>query len=224
LRQRELALQDREVIAIASFSVGRREGMWHSSEPLAKDRIDLGGIQRVSDPLHAARRIARADAIVQRLKRDVAVRQLALQPLVPVQTQFGGVREIGTELEKQRAEVAVDNVDVVVIDHRRRADDPGVRLPGGVPPFLRAEDVGLLLRLPDKQHALLALEAGKVVLRDLVLPLPLLERHEVEALRRHKALDGGDELLAHRCEACLGILSPTETEGRVAQSAFRIPP
>jgi len=54
LGQGELALQDREVIAIARRPVRRREGMWETAQPFAKDGVDLGRIEGVRDPLHAA--------------------------------------------------------------------------------------------------------------------------------------------------------------------------
>jgi hypothetical protein len=124
--------------------------------------------------------------------------ELPFQPLVPIQTELGGVGEIGTELDEQGAEVAIQDVDVVVIGHGRRADDPRIGLPGRVVSFLGAEHAGLLLGLADEEHALLACERGEVRLRDVVLPLPLLEGHQIEALRRDEALDRRDEPLTHR--------------------------
>ena len=55
LGQRELGLQDRELIPIAGGAVRRGEGMRESAQPFAKDGVDLGGVQRVGDPLHAGR-------------------------------------------------------------------------------------------------------------------------------------------------------------------------
>ena len=70
-----------------------------------------------------------------------------------------------------------------MIDHRRRADDPGIRLPLRVPPLFRAEDTGLLLGLADEEHALVARELREVRLRHVVLSLAFLERHQVDPLR-----------------------------------------
>ncbi len=85
-----------------------------------------------------------------------------------------------------------------MIDHRRRPDDPGIGLPPGVAPLLGAEDVRFLLRLPDEQHALVAVEAREILLGEVVFALALLEGHQVNGLRRHKALDRGDKSFAHR--------------------------
>jgi hypothetical protein len=59
-----------------------------------------------------------------------------------------------------------------MVDHRRRANDPGVHA-ARVAPFLGAEDTRLLLRFADEEHALLAGKRGEVCLRDVILPLPL---------------------------------------------------
>jgi hypothetical protein len=64
LRQRELGLEDRELIAIASGAVRGGEGMRESAQPLAEDRLDLGGVEAVGDPLHPGRRRTGADPIV----------------------------------------------------------------------------------------------------------------------------------------------------------------
>jgi hypothetical protein len=55
LGQGEFRLEDRELIAIARRTVRRGEGMRQAAEPLAKDRVDLGGIEGVGDPLDACR-------------------------------------------------------------------------------------------------------------------------------------------------------------------------
>jgi hypothetical protein len=63
------------------------------------------------------------------------------------------------------------------------------------PPLLGAEDAGFLLGFADEQHTLVALERREVLLRDVVLPLALLERHQVDPLSCDEALDGLDEPL-----------------------------
>ena len=124
LGQREFGLQDRELIAIAGGAVGGGEGMRQTAEPLAEHGVDLRRIEGVGDPLHARGVVAGPDAVVERVVGDAALRELAFEPLVPVQTELHGVGKVGAELDEQRAEVAVHEVDVVVIDRRRRADDP----------------------------------------------------------------------------------------------------
>jgi hypothetical protein len=50
--------------------------------------------------------------------------------MMSVEAKLGIVGEVGAELEKERAEVLVDAIEVKLIDHGRRADEPGVFLPG----------------------------------------------------------------------------------------------
>jgi len=83
-----------------------------------------------------------------------------------------------------------------VIDHRGRADDPGIGLPLRIPALLGAQHAGLLLRLADKQHAFLAVEPRAVLLRDIVLALMLLERDEIHLLGLDELLDRRDKPLA----------------------------
>lgn len=116
---------------------------------------------------------------------------------MPIQAAFRRVGKVGAELDEERAEVLVENVEVVVVGHRGRADTPRVRLPGRVAPFLRAEDARLLLRFPDEQHALLTLERRQILLRDVVLPLALLERDQVHPFGRGDSVDGLHECLTH---------------------------
>ena len=78
LGQGELGLQDREVVPIPGLAMRCGKGMGESAQPFAKDRVDLGGVQRVGDPLHAAGGVARTDPIVQRLERHLPLGQLAL--------------------------------------------------------------------------------------------------------------------------------------------------
>ena len=52
LGQRKLCLQDREMVPIARSAVRGREGMREAPEPLAEDRVDLGRVERIGNPLH----------------------------------------------------------------------------------------------------------------------------------------------------------------------------
>jgi hypothetical protein len=54
--------------------------------------------------------------------------------------------------------------------------------------------------VPTKQHALLAGERRQVLLRDLVFPLALFDRHQLDPLGLDEMLDGLDEPLTHRCD------------------------
>ena len=125
--------------------------------------------------------------------------QLPLQILVPVDAQLGVVREVRAELQEERPEVLVDGVEVVVIHHRRRRDQPRIAGPGGrVTAALGAQHPRLLLRLADVEDALAPGPLPQVLLRTVVLALAPPERHDVDAVAFGVALDRVDEPLRDR--------------------------
>jgi hypothetical protein len=78
-----------------------------------------------------------------------------------VEAQLGVIGKVAAELEKERPKITVDRIDVVVVDHRCRLDDPRIR-PAAVRavPLLGAEDRGLLLGLADKNNPFFELEVA----------------------------------------------------------------
>ena len=115
---------------------------------------------------------------------------------VTSEAKLGIVGEVGAELEKQWAEVLVDAIEVKVIDHGRRADKPGVSLPGlGVGASLGTQDRCLLLDLADKEDALGALELSPVLQSDVLFALSLGESNQRDLILLDEALDCSDEPL-----------------------------
>jgi hypothetical protein len=87
-------------------------------------------------------------------------------------------------------------IEVKVIDQGRRADEPGVFLPGlGVGAFLGTEDRCLLLGLADKEDALGAFELGPVPQGDVLFALPPGKRNQRDLILLDETLDGSDEPL-----------------------------
>src|SRR5450756_687938 len=170
LGERELCLQNRDVVAIACGAVARREWMRQAAKPLAQELIDLGGRQAIAEPLRQLGVGTGLDAVVERFERHAALGQLALEVFVTVDGELGVVGEVGTELQKEWAEVFVDGVEVVVIDHGRAVHDVRIGLSslGAVTP-LRPLDPGLLLGLSDVEHTFGALELSQVLLSDCLL-------------------------------------------------------
>ena len=58
---------------------------------------------------------AAQDAVVERFEGDPFARQLPL--FVPVDVELGVERKMGAELDKERAELAVQPVNVIVVHH-----------------------------------------------------------------------------------------------------------
>ena len=149
LGQGELSLKDRNVVAIAGCSILGREGVRDARQPLPEQHVDLVGRESIAELLQSSGIGAAQNAIVQGLEGYPFLGQLSLDVLMAVDAQLGVVGEVGAELEKERAEVLVDAIEVVMIDYGRGPHDPGVRLTGlGVTALLGAEDGCLLLRLP----------------------------------------------------------------------------
>ncbi len=113
-----------------------------------------------------------------------------------VEAELGVVGEVGAELEKKGAEVAVHAVHIKVIDHRRGTHQPGI---GGagllIAPPLGAEHGRLFLRLTNEENPFLTLELAPVSGYHIVLALFLLECHQGEVLLLGELLHGCDEIL-----------------------------
>ena len=116
-----------------------------------------------------------------------------------VDAQLRVVREVRTELQEERPEIVVDRVEVEVVHHRRRRDQPRIGGAGGrVVAALGAQHARLLLRLADVEHALAPGPVAQVLLRTVVLALAPTERHDVDAVAFGVALDRVDEPLRDR--------------------------
>jgi len=174
------------------------EGVGQIVQPLADQALDLDGAKSVGDLLKPGGINAAQEAVVQGFVGDALLGQLALGVLVAVEVQLGVVREVGAELQEEWSEVPVHAVEVVMVDHGRGADDPGVGLARfGMATLLRPEDGSLLLGLAHEDDPLLALEVGQVLGRDVVLALALLEEDDRDLMLLGEAVDGRDKALGN---------------------------
>ena len=191
--------------------------MRQAGQPLADERVDLLGAQRVAQRLQPGRLRAGQKAVVERLEGDARLGCLPLGPLVAVDAQLGVVGEVGAELEEERAEVVVDRGEVEVVDHRRAAHQPPIARPGDrVAALLGAVGQGLLLRPPNKPHPLGAGEPGQVLVGDIVFALPRGEVHQRHPLLLHELVDRGHKRAGDRVHERRG-------DKRVAPVAFEEP-
>ena len=197
LGEGELGLQHRESIAIARAPVGGTEGMGQSGQPLAEEPLDLAGGEALTDLLCPLDIGTGAQAVVQGRKGDPCLGQLPLEILVPVEAELGGIGKGGGELEEERAEVPVQAVAVLDIDHGRGIDDPRNRAAGTEVFADRAGHAHLLLRHPDEDHALGLLEAPQPLLHHVILALALLKADQLNVLTLEKVAQVGDEPLGH---------------------------
>jgi len=199
LGQTELRLQDRDVIPVAGGPVCGGERVRQDPQPLAQQGVDLRRAQPAADRLQPGRVVAGGEPVVQRGEPHPGPARLPFGPLVPIEAQLGVVREVGAELQEERAEVGVHAVDVELVDHPGARHDPRVGRAGDrVAPLLCPEHPGLLLRSPDEQHPFRAGEPGQVLGGDVVLALTLGELDQRHVLVPAEPVDRRDEALADR--------------------------
>ena len=138
-------------------------------------------------------------AVVESLVGDRLAAELTLGVFMAVEAQLGVVWEVAAELEKERAEIAIEGVDVVVVDHRRRLDDPWISLAGaGAAPLLGAEHRGPLLGLADENNAFLCGKAAQMLGHHVVFALALGEGDDRQPMAGGKTFEFGNEPAAHR--------------------------
>lgn len=151
----EFGLKDRQFIAEAGGTIRGGEGLGQAGKPFAHHRVDLLRRQAVQYPLQGRRVRAPEQTVVQCLKGDPRLGQLALGELIPVEIDAGGVGKVGREFDAQGAEVLTHHIEVVLIAHHVRSALPGeaVARQGIV---LRADVEGaeLLLGHADVENAL----------------------------------------------------------------------
>ena len=178
--------------------MSRGERMGQAAEPLAEKGLDLRTVELVGDPLHAFGIGAGVNTVIERSVGDAPVSELAFEPLVAIQTDLHRIGKVGTELDEQGTEVAIDQVDVIMVHHRRGPDDPGVAGAVASLPFLGTKDIRLLLGLADEQDAFVPLEPGQILLGHVVFSLPLPEPHQVDLFGLDEVFHGFHEPAAHR--------------------------
>ena len=118
----------------------------------------------------------------------------------PWQIGHGKVR---TELDEERAEVLIDAVKIVVIDHRRAVHHPRVAHPGlRISPRFGAHHPRLLLRTTHVRHAFLGIEVPQILLRDIVLALVLGATDQVNPALGDESFDLGHKRFGLRRHTC----------------------
>src|SRR5499426_3151888 len=164
--------------------------MWQPSQPLAQQPLDLLRREPICQPLQQSGVCTGLDAVVEGLERNPPLGKLALQVLMAVEAELGVVGKVRAELQKERPEVFVDAIEIEVVDHGGRLDDPRAgRTRALVAATLGPHDSGLFLRLANIQHTLALLELPQVLLGDIVLALALLEGNEINTFASDELLN-----------------------------------
>ena len=83
------------------------------------------------------------------LKANAIAAEALLRPLMAVQTQLQGIRQIGADFEKRRPPLTIVYVEVIVVDGHRLPREFEHGGPAVALPFVRLERPHLLLRHAD---------------------------------------------------------------------------
>jgi hypothetical protein len=187
----ELELAEGELVAVAAAAVLGAEGRGKERQPAAQEALDLAGRERARDLGQGLRVGARAEAVVERLEREPAPLGLTLGPLVAVEVEPDREGRVGERLDEGGAEVAIADVEVVVIGQRRLASELEVGVAVGAALAPAAPDQRALLLDADQHHpeAALALGALEVGSRHRLLRIAAAEAHDRDPLLAREAVD-----------------------------------
>src|SRR5262249_61603819 len=78
--------------------------------------LHVGGAQRVARGLERHRIGTGEKAVVETLESHALTTELLLHPVMPVETEFHGGRQICTDLHERRSPVAVLHIEIELLD------------------------------------------------------------------------------------------------------------
>src|SRR5918996_2833854 len=117
LSEREFRLKDGDIVAVTGFPVLPGERVWQACQPAAQQTVNMLWSHFLTNGLQPPGVLAGNESVVQRFEADPFPAKLAFGVFMPVQTKFGVVGEVGSELQKERTEVTVQTIPVILIDH-----------------------------------------------------------------------------------------------------------
>ncbi len=121
MRVGDLKLAKRERVPITPSAVSVRERARQPSEPALEELVHLPGVQVLADRLQRHWILAGGEPVIQRSERDPLLGGLTLGPLVPVEIDPYAERGVAATLDEAGAPVGIEDVPVVVVDHRALA-------------------------------------------------------------------------------------------------------
>ena len=115
-----------------------------------------------------------------------------------VETHLGIAGKVRRELDEEGAEVVIDAVEVVLVDHRRRFVQPRIGL-AGARIFLAdgADNRGSFLGFANEEDAFLTAELGEIIAGNFILALTAGKRNDVQSVVLRELLDGLKERHSH---------------------------
>jgi len=167
LRQADFHLPDRQVPIVACLPVFPSQRKRNLLQPLAEHPVDIFRTQRIADLLQCFRLGTGQKSVIQSFVLDLPFLQLPFGPFVPVQAQLRTPRRVAADFDKQRPEVLVIDVEVVVIDVDRFV---AIELELSVD-LLPVERLRLLLRHTDEDNSVSHLPLPSEVVGNVILSL-----------------------------------------------------
>src|SRR3989304_2924382 len=93
-----------------------------------------------------------------------------------IQTEFGGVGKVRTELEKERTKLSIDPIKIILVDHGGRANQAWIAIQtAGSNYFGGAKGAGLLVRFADQHDPFLTCRLFDVGRHHIIFALSLLK-------------------------------------------------
>ena len=195
--QTDLELPDRQPVAVSRGAVLWRERMRETGQPAAEEFLDILGRELVAHALEPGGVGTGQESVVQRLEGDATVAELTLRPLVSVEAHTDGERGVGREFDEAGTEVAIEDVEVVVVDEDLSAVEVEAHPAVPTAAFDRAEGSVSFLGDADEDHALLGAKPSQTCLGDIVLSLAGLEVDDRDPVSLGEGVNGVHEALGH---------------------------
>jgi hypothetical protein len=175
-RAADLDLAHGQLPPVASRAVGVGEGSWDLGHPAVEKALDLGWAEPVAERLQPLGLVAGGEPVGQLSDGQTGLGRLPLGPLVAVEPHLGRIGEVAADLDEARAEVGVQDVEVVAGHGPIGLVEAEVdRLAVGVlAPLVSHEDLLDLLGSHDRHHPMAAPALGLLQVRADVVELAII--------------------------------------------------
>jgi hypothetical protein len=170
----KLDLTNAELVLVPSALVFERERPRQTTNPPAEERFDVVGTEAIADALECIGVGTGQEAVIERLIGYAALFKALFGPFVTVQADLHAEGGIGADLDERRAEITIDEVEIVV-GHEYFPAGVFPRLVAVVPCLSAVETPGLFLGGADQIDAFRFLEFLPVACGDVVLSFAPLE-------------------------------------------------
>jgi hypothetical protein len=121
VRGAHLKLNDRELVSVAGRPVRGGKGMRQAAHPFAEEGVHVRCAEPVAERLAAVRIGDRQDPVVEGLIGNPSLGELAFDPLVTIKPDADRERQVGAELDEGGPEVAIQQVEIEMLDADRLA-------------------------------------------------------------------------------------------------------